>query len=103
MFNICMTILALPLLNYLVRFVRWVIPDAKKENPEQTLQFFANLPNFSAVLVIKQAQLVLAHMQAIGLDGYRQELTAADQAFIPAFDGTGVGASDAGEARADRA
>ena len=46
---------------------------------------------------------VLAHMQAIGLDGYRQELTAADQAFIPAFDGTGVGASDAGEARADRA
>lgn len=71
MFNICMTILALPLLNYLVRFVRWVIPDAKKENPEQTLQFFANLPNFSAVLVIKQAQLVLAHMQELVVESVR--------------------------------
>lgn len=34
---------------------------------------------------------VLAHMRAIGLtEGYAQEIAAADRAFIPAFDGTGV-------------
>ena len=38
----------------------------------------------------KEYARVLAHMEAIGLDGYRQELGSADGAFIPSFDGTGV-------------
>ena len=38
----------------------------------------------------KEYARVLAHMEAIGLDGYRQELGTADGAFIPSFDGTGV-------------
>lgn len=38
----------------------------------------------------KEYARVLAHMEAIGLDGYRQELGSANDAFIPAFDGTGV-------------
>lgn len=62
-----------------------------------------SIPGMNRRITKREYARVLAHMQAIGLDGYRQELTAADQAFIPAFDGTGVGASDAGEARADRA
>ena len=62
-----------------------------------------SIPGMNRRITKREYARVLAHMQAIGLDGYRQELTAADQAFIPAFDGTGVGASDAGKARADRA
>lgn len=38
----------------------------------------------------KEYARVLAHMETIGLDGYRQELGSADGAFIPSFDGTGV-------------
>ena len=38
----------------------------------------------------KEYARVLAHMEAIGLDGYRQELESASEAFVPAFDGTGV-------------
>lgn len=38
----------------------------------------------------KEYARVLAHMEAIGLPGYRQELSAASEAFVPAFDGTGV-------------
>lgn len=38
----------------------------------------------------KEYARVLAYMEAVGLDGYRQELGSADGAFIPAFDGTGV-------------
>lgn len=38
----------------------------------------------------KEYARVLAHMEAIGLDGYRQELGSADGAFIPSFDETGV-------------
>ena len=33
---------------------------------------------------------LLAHMELIGLTGYRQELSSASEAFVPAFDGTGV-------------
>lgn len=33
---------------------------------------------------------VLAHMEAIGLKGYRQELESATEAFVPAFDLSGV-------------
>ena len=38
----------------------------------------------------KEYARVLAHMEAFGLDGYRQELESASEAFVPAFDGTGV-------------
>ena len=38
----------------------------------------------------KEYKRVLAHMDAIGLPGYRQELTSADAQYVPAFDGTGV-------------
>lgn len=59
------------------------------------------IPGMNRRVTKREYARVLAHMQAIGLDGYRQELTAADDAFIPAFDGTGVGTADAGEAHAD--
>ena len=38
----------------------------------------------------KEYARVLAHMEAIGLSGYRQELASATDAFVPAFDETGV-------------
>ena len=38
----------------------------------------------------KEYARVLAHMEAIGLPGYRQALESATDAFIPAFDHTGV-------------
>ncbi len=38
----------------------------------------------------KEYKRVLAHMDAIGLPGYRQELESADAQYVPAFDGTGV-------------
>lgn len=38
----------------------------------------------------KEYARVLALMDAIGLPGYRQELESASEAFVPAFDGTGV-------------
>lgn len=48
------------------------------------------IPGMDRKLKKREYARVLAHMQAIELDGYRQELGAADGAFIPAFDGTGV-------------
>ena len=41
-------------------------------------------------LTAREYGRVLAHMEACGLDGYRQLPAAADEAFIPAFDGEGV-------------
>ena len=38
----------------------------------------------------KEYARVLAHMEAIGLPGYRQALESATDAFVPAFDNTGV-------------
>ena len=38
----------------------------------------------------KEYARVLAHMEAIGLPGYRQGLESATDAFVPAFDYTGV-------------
>ena len=71
LFNVCMTIFFLPLLQYLVKFVTWAIPEEKQESHAQTLEFFSNLPNFSAVLVLKQGQLVLLHMQDIVSESVR--------------------------------
>ena len=49
-----------------------------------------SIPGMDRKIKKKEYARVLAHMEAIGLDGYRQELGSADGAFIPAFDGTGV-------------
>ena len=48
------------------------------------------MPGLIRRLKKKEYARVLAHMEAIGLDGYRQELESASEAFVPAFDGTGV-------------
>ena len=47
-------------------------------------------PGMNRRLKKKEYARVLAHMEMIGLDGYRQELESASEAFVPAFDGTGV-------------
>ena len=49
-----------------------------------------DMPGMNRRLKKKEYARVLAHMEAIGLDGYRQELESASEAFVPAFDGTGV-------------
>jgi len=49
-----------------------------------------SMPGMNRKLKKKEYARVLAHMEAIGLDGYRQELESASEAFVPAFDGTGV-------------
>ena len=48
------------------------------------------MPGMDRKIRKKEYARVLAYMEAVGLDGYRQELGSADGAFIPAFDGTGV-------------
>ena len=48
------------------------------------------IPGMNRKVKKKEYARVLAHMDAIGLCGYRQELEAAKECFIPAFDGTGV-------------
>ena len=49
-----------------------------------------SMPGMDRKIKKKDYARVLAHMEAIGLDGYRQELGSADGAFIPSFDETGV-------------
>lgn len=49
-----------------------------------------SIPGMDRKIKKKEYARVLAHMEAIGLDGYRQELDSADGAFIPSFDETGV-------------
>lgn len=49
-----------------------------------------SMPGMERKIKKKEYARVLAHMEAIGLDGYRQELGSADGAFIPSFDETGV-------------
>ena len=48
------------------------------------------MPGMNRRLKKKEYERVLSHMEAIGLPGYRQELSSASEAFVPAFDGTGV-------------
>lgn len=48
------------------------------------------IPGMNRRVTKKEYARVLAHMQAIGLPGYRQALCSATEAFVPAFDGTGV-------------
>ena len=49
-----------------------------------------DIPGMNRKITKKEYKRVLAHMDAIGLPGYRQELTSADAQYVPAFDGTGV-------------
>jgi len=49
-----------------------------------------SIPGMNRRVTKKEYKRVLAHMDAIGLPGYRQELESADAQYVPAFDGTGV-------------
>ena len=49
-----------------------------------------DMPGMNRRLKKKEYERVLSHMELIGLTGYRQELSSASEAFVPAFDGTGV-------------
>ena len=49
-----------------------------------------SMPGMNRRLKKKEYARVLAHMEALGLPGYRQELESASEMFVPAFDGTGV-------------
>ncbi len=48
------------------------------------------IPGMNRRVTKKEYRRVLAHMDAIGLTGYRQALESADAQYVPAFDGTGV-------------
>lgn len=48
------------------------------------------IPGMNRKVTKKEYHRVLAHMDAIGLPGYRQELESADAQYVPVFDGTGV-------------
>jgi len=49
-----------------------------------------SIPGMDRRVKKKEYARVLAHMEAIGLPGYRQALESATDAFVPAFDNTGV-------------
>ncbi len=49
-----------------------------------------SIPGMNRRITKKEYARVLAHMDAIGLTGYRQALDSADGSFTPAFDLTGV-------------
>ena len=49
-----------------------------------------DIPGMNRRIKKKEYARVLTHMEMIGLDGYRQELESASEAFVPALDGTGV-------------
>ena len=48
------------------------------------------IPGMNRRVTKKEYARVLAHMENIGLAGYRQALASATDAFVPAFDNTGV-------------
>lgn len=49
-----------------------------------------DIPGMNRRVTRREYARALAHMEAIGLDGYRQELAAASQAFVPDFNLEGV-------------
>ena len=73
-------------------FLRDEFPEASVSLMGQYTPFgrALSMPGLNRRLKKKEYARVLAHMEAIGLDGYRQELESASEAFVPAFDGTGV-------------
>ena len=50
----------------------------------------AKIPGMNRRLTAREYARVLAHLEAAGLEGYRQRPASADEAFSPAFDGEGV-------------
>lgn len=60
-FNLLMTIIWLPLLQYLVKFVEFVIPDRKYKEAEK-FTYFGNIRNLSPVMAIEEAQMVTEKM-----------------------------------------
>lgn len=52
-----------------------------------------DIPGMNRRVTKREYDRVKAHMQMIGLDGYRQELEAASGDYVPAFDLSGVNAS----------
>ena len=67
-------------------------PDAAVSLMGQYVPFgkALQMPGMNRRLKKKEYARVLAHMELIGLPGYRQELESASESFVPAFDGTGV-------------
>jgi len=67
-------------------------PDASVSLMGQYVPFgkALEMPGMNRRIKKKEYARVLAHMEAIGLKGYRQELESASEVFVPAFDGTGV-------------
>ena len=51
------------------------------------------IPGMNRRVTKREYDRVKAHMQMIGLDGYRQELEAASGEYVPDFDLSGVNAS----------
>lgn len=49
-----------------------------------------HIPGMNRRVTRKEYARAAAHMRALGLPGYVQELSSASDAFVPAFDGTGV-------------
>lgn len=66
LFNVSATLLFLPFINYLVKFVRWAIPDQKqKPTIEETLQYFSHIHTISPTLGVRQVQLVVEQMNKL--------------------------------------
>ena len=78
-----------------MRILAW-IADTLPDTPVSLMGQYvpcgaaATVPGLNRRLSRREYARVVAHMDAIGLSGYRQRPGAADTAFIPAFDGTGV-------------
>lgn len=49
-----------------------------------------SIPGMNRRVTLREYRRALAHMEAIGLEGYRQELTSASAAFVPDFNLEGV-------------
>ncbi|MBN2640625.1 MAG: Na/Pi cotransporter family protein [Victivallales bacterium] len=60
-FNVSMTIIFLPFLQYLIRLVSWIIPEPR-EKEKENFTYFGNIRNMSTVLAIQEARLVTNRM-----------------------------------------
>ncbi len=60
-FNVTMTLLFLPFLQYLVKFVSFVIPDSKKQE-KYSFRYFGPIRNLSPVMALVEAKQVLKQM-----------------------------------------
>ena len=60
-FNVTMTLVFLPFLQYLVKFVMFVIPDSKKQE-KYSFRYFGAIRNLSTVMALVEAKQVLKQM-----------------------------------------